>query len=144
MVSNLGDCHRGSRDYNSSVRENGEKVARQQDEMNRALQDCRSGPLMATMGFVSLIFAGFMLYRRRDIKRMSPTAPNELTHDLIAQAWLGAIAMAMLALVTPPNFVLAAAGLVGCPAIAAIGGPALASIGAAWFGGIAYAARQAL
>jgi hydrogenase-4 component F len=28
------------------------------------------GPLMATMGLVSLIFAGFMLYRRRDIKRM--------------------------------------------------------------------------
>ena len=28
------------------------------------------GPLMATMGLASLIFAGFMLYRRRDIKRM--------------------------------------------------------------------------
>src|SRR5262245_11268964 len=28
------------------------------------------GPLMATMGLSSLIFAGFMLYRRRDIKRM--------------------------------------------------------------------------
>jgi hydrogenase-4 component F len=28
------------------------------------------GPLMATMGLVSLVFAGFMLYRRRDIKRM--------------------------------------------------------------------------
>jgi len=28
------------------------------------------GPLMATMGLTSLIFAGFMLYRRRDIKRM--------------------------------------------------------------------------
>jgi len=28
------------------------------------------GPLMATMGMVSLIFAAFMLYRRRDIKRM--------------------------------------------------------------------------
>jgi hydrogenase-4 component F len=28
------------------------------------------GPLMATMGLVSLIFAAFMLYRRRDIKRM--------------------------------------------------------------------------
>src|SRR5499425_1762787 len=28
------------------------------------------GPLMMTMGLVSLIFAGFMLYRRRDIKRM--------------------------------------------------------------------------
>ena len=28
------------------------------------------GPLMATMGLVSVIFAGFMLYRRRDIKRM--------------------------------------------------------------------------
>jgi hydrogenase-4 component F len=28
------------------------------------------GPLMATMGLVSLIFAGFMLYRRRDIKRL--------------------------------------------------------------------------
>jgi len=28
------------------------------------------GPLMVTMGLVSLIFAGFMLYRRRDIKRM--------------------------------------------------------------------------
>ncbi len=27
-------------------------------------------PLMVTMGLVSLIFAGFMLYRRRDIKRM--------------------------------------------------------------------------
>jgi hydrogenase-4 component F len=28
------------------------------------------GPLMATMGLVSLIFAAFMLYRRRDVKRM--------------------------------------------------------------------------
>jgi hydrogenase-4 component F len=28
------------------------------------------GPLMVTMGLVSLIFAAFMLYRRRDIKRM--------------------------------------------------------------------------
>jgi hydrogenase-4 component F len=28
------------------------------------------GPLMVAMGLVSLIFAGFMLYRRRDIKRM--------------------------------------------------------------------------
>jgi hydrogenase-4 component F len=28
------------------------------------------GPLMVTMGLVSLIFAGFMLYRRRDIKRL--------------------------------------------------------------------------
>jgi len=28
------------------------------------------GPLMVSMGLVSLIFAGFMLYRRRDIKRM--------------------------------------------------------------------------
>ncbi len=29
-----------------------------------------SGPLMMTMGLVSLIFAAFMLYRRRDIKRL--------------------------------------------------------------------------
>src|SRR6476646_7605457 len=28
------------------------------------------GPLMITMGLVSLLFAAFMLYRRRDIKRM--------------------------------------------------------------------------
>src|SRR5204863_8778810 len=28
------------------------------------------GPLMVTMGLVSLIFAAFMLFRRRDIKRM--------------------------------------------------------------------------
>jgi hydrogenase-4 component F len=28
------------------------------------------GPLMMTLGLLSLIFAGFMLYRRRDIKRM--------------------------------------------------------------------------
>ncbi len=28
------------------------------------------GPLMITLGLVSLVFAGFMLYRRRDIKRM--------------------------------------------------------------------------
>jgi len=28
------------------------------------------GPLMATLGLVSLLFAGFMLYRRRDIKRL--------------------------------------------------------------------------
>jgi hydrogenase-4 component F len=28
------------------------------------------GPLMATMGLASLVFAAFMLYRRRDIKRM--------------------------------------------------------------------------
>jgi hydrogenase-4 component F len=29
-----------------------------------------SGPLMVTLGLVSLVFASFMLYRRRDIKRM--------------------------------------------------------------------------
>jgi hydrogenase-4 component F len=29
-----------------------------------------SGPLMVSMGLVSLVFASFMLYRRRDIKRM--------------------------------------------------------------------------
>jgi hydrogenase-4 component F len=29
-----------------------------------------SGPLMVTMGLLSLVFASFMLYRRRDIKRM--------------------------------------------------------------------------
>jgi len=28
------------------------------------------GPMMVTMGLVSLVFAGFMIYRRRDIKRM--------------------------------------------------------------------------
>src|SRR5690242_18037049 len=28
------------------------------------------GPLMVTMGLTSLVFAGFMLYRRRDIKRL--------------------------------------------------------------------------
>ena len=28
------------------------------------------GPLMMTMGLISVVFAGFMLYRRRDIKRM--------------------------------------------------------------------------
>ena len=28
------------------------------------------GPLMVTMGLISLVFAGFMLYRRRDIKRL--------------------------------------------------------------------------
>ena len=28
------------------------------------------GPLMATLGILSLVFAGFMLYRRKDIKRM--------------------------------------------------------------------------
>jgi hydrogenase-4 component F len=28
------------------------------------------GPMMVTMGLVSVLFAGFMLYRRRDIKRM--------------------------------------------------------------------------
>lgn len=28
------------------------------------------GPLMVTLGLISLIFAGFMLYRRRDIKRL--------------------------------------------------------------------------
>jgi hydrogenase-4 component F len=28
------------------------------------------GPMMVTMGLISLLFAGFMLYRRRDIKRM--------------------------------------------------------------------------
>ena len=28
------------------------------------------GPLMATLGLVSLVFAAFMLYRRRDIKRL--------------------------------------------------------------------------
>jgi len=28
------------------------------------------GPLLVTMGLVSLVFAGFMLYRRRDIKRL--------------------------------------------------------------------------
>src|SRR5499425_1871269 len=29
-----------------------------------------SGPLMVTMGLISCVFAAFMLYRRRDIKRM--------------------------------------------------------------------------
>jgi hydrogenase-4 component F len=29
-----------------------------------------SGPLMVTMGLISVVFAAFMLYRRRDIKRM--------------------------------------------------------------------------
>ncbi|TMJ33192.1 MAG: hydrogenase 4 subunit F, partial [Alphaproteobacteria bacterium] len=29
-----------------------------------------AGPLMVTMGLMSLVFAAFMLYRRRDIKRM--------------------------------------------------------------------------
>jgi hydrogenase-4 component F len=29
-----------------------------------------AGPLMATMGLTSVVFAGFMLYRRRDLKRM--------------------------------------------------------------------------
>jgi hydrogenase-4 component F len=33
------------------------------------------GPLMITMGLVSLLFAAFMLYRRRDIKRMFETNP---------------------------------------------------------------------
>src|SRR4029453_3656539 len=28
------------------------------------------GPLMVTLGLISLIFAGLMLYRRRDIKRL--------------------------------------------------------------------------
>jgi len=28
------------------------------------------GPMMITMGLISLVFAGFMIYRRRDIKRM--------------------------------------------------------------------------
>src|SRR5262249_31200041 len=28
------------------------------------------GPLLVTMGLISLVFAAFMLYRRRDIKRM--------------------------------------------------------------------------
>src|SRR5205807_7447391 len=28
------------------------------------------GPLMVTMGLISLVFAAFMLYRRRDIKRL--------------------------------------------------------------------------
>ena len=28
------------------------------------------GPLMVTLGLISLVFAAFMLYRRRDIKRM--------------------------------------------------------------------------
>jgi hydrogenase-4 component F len=28
------------------------------------------GPMMVTMGLISLVFAGFMIYRRRDIKRM--------------------------------------------------------------------------
>jgi hydrogenase-4 component F len=28
------------------------------------------GPLMVSMGLISLVFAAFMLYRRRDIKRM--------------------------------------------------------------------------
>ena len=33
-------------------------------------QTVAPGPLMVTLGLVSLIFAGFMLYRRRDIKRL--------------------------------------------------------------------------
>jgi hypothetical protein len=81
---------------------------------------------------------------RRMTHRMAPAAPDELTHELIAQTSLGVIAMAVLTLVAPPNFVLAAASLVGCPAIAVIGWPVLASVGAAWFGAITFAARQAL
>jgi hydrogenase-4 component F len=33
------------------------------------------GPLMVTMGLISLVFAAFMLYRRRDIKRMFMGGP---------------------------------------------------------------------
>jgi hydrogenase-4 component F len=33
-------------------------------------QTVAPGPLMVTLGLLSLIFAGFMLYRRRDIKRL--------------------------------------------------------------------------
>src|SRR5207247_5191892 len=36
------------------------------------------GPLMITMGLLSLIFAAFMLYRRRDIKRMFAYSSIEL------------------------------------------------------------------
>src|SRR5205823_12495054 len=35
------------------------------------------GPLMVTMGLLSLVFAAFMLYRRRDIKRMFAYSSSE-------------------------------------------------------------------
>src|SRR5437763_594356 len=35
------------------------------------------GPLMVTMGLISLVFAAFMLYRRRDIKRMFAYSSTE-------------------------------------------------------------------
>jgi hypothetical protein len=81
--------------------------------------------------------------RRVSAMRKS-AAPDEFTHELIAQTSLGVIAMAMLILAAPPDFLLAAAGLVGCSPLAAIGWPALASIGSAWFAAIAFAAREAL
>ena len=41
-----------------------------QDAAGRQSRGNSARPLMVTMGLLSLIFAGFMLYRRRDIKRM--------------------------------------------------------------------------
>ncbi|HVJ42921.1 MAG TPA: hydrogenase 4 subunit F [Dongiaceae bacterium] len=38
--------------------------------LNASPQAIAPGPLMITMGLISLIFAAFMLYRRRDIKRL--------------------------------------------------------------------------
>ncbi len=75
---------------------------------------------------------------------MNRAAPKEVTRELLVRVWLAVIAMAVLTLVAPPHIVVAAAGLLGCPAIAAGGWPVLTSIGVAWFGGIAVAAREAL
>jgi hydrogenase-4 component F len=54
------------------------------------------GPLMVTMGLVSLIFASFMLYRRRDIKRMF--AYSSIEHmGLITFAFLMGVPLANFA-----------------------------------------------
>jgi hydrogenase-4 component F len=45
------------------------------------------GPMMVTMGLVSLVFAGFMLYRRRDIKRLF--AYSSIEHMGIVTAAFG-------------------------------------------------------
>src|SRR5499425_1508722 len=45
-------------------------LAAVQDAARAQSRRARAGSLMVTMGLISLVFAAFMLYRRRDIKRM--------------------------------------------------------------------------
>lgn len=81
---------------------------------------------------------------RLKLHAMNSAASKDVARGLTVRLWLAIISMAVLTIVAPPHIAVAAAGLLGCPGVALVGWPALMSIGVAWFGGIAFAARQAL